>query len=229
MSIKVADEVWIATALLHQENPDRQSFSGSEIVDRVRRLGLTETVRPGVHTHISQHCVANKKPNPGNYRMLFATANGNRRLFRNGDDCDENRKTGKLHPALGEIPEEYRHLVKWYTEQYYNRVAEALNDLNARRLLRFEQDLPVFRNTYEELDQEDRAKCRRWLEKLMEAGDPPAVLQARILVHIDQVFYSEDGERFDQGSVQLYPRAMLKAVKKWDDDEPFTPNAFGTF
>ena len=34
-SIKVADEVWIGTALLHREQPARESFSTAEIVDRV--------------------------------------------------------------------------------------------------------------------------------------------------------------------------------------------------
>jgi len=30
-SLKVADEVWIAAALLHRENPRRDNFSVSEI------------------------------------------------------------------------------------------------------------------------------------------------------------------------------------------------------
>jgi hypothetical protein len=36
-SIKVADEVWIATAVLHRENPKRENFSVSEIVAKARR------------------------------------------------------------------------------------------------------------------------------------------------------------------------------------------------
>ena len=35
--IKVAAEVWIATALLHRENPKREDFTVAEIVERARR------------------------------------------------------------------------------------------------------------------------------------------------------------------------------------------------
>ena len=33
--IKVADEIWLATSLLHVENPERPDFSVIEIVERV--------------------------------------------------------------------------------------------------------------------------------------------------------------------------------------------------
>ena len=33
----VADEVWIATALLHREHPARENFSVKEIIERVRK------------------------------------------------------------------------------------------------------------------------------------------------------------------------------------------------
>ncbi len=38
--VKVADEVWIATALLHREHPDAVDFSIDQIVGRVRKEGL---------------------------------------------------------------------------------------------------------------------------------------------------------------------------------------------
>ncbi|MDP9379453.1 MAG: hypothetical protein M3Q29_04755 [Chloroflexota bacterium] len=69
--IKVADEVWIAAALLHREHPDRPDFSIAEIVDRVAQEGLHKPLRPGVQIHATLHCVANKRPNPGTYRMLY--------------------------------------------------------------------------------------------------------------------------------------------------------------
>ena len=38
-SIKVADEVWIATALLHRENPKREDFSVQKLSpERVARI-----------------------------------------------------------------------------------------------------------------------------------------------------------------------------------------------
>ncbi len=72
--VKVADEVWIATALLHREDPGAPDFLIDEIVDRARREGLHEPLRPGVYVHVVLHCVANRQPNPGRYRMLFETA-----------------------------------------------------------------------------------------------------------------------------------------------------------
>jgi hypothetical protein len=118
--IKVADEVWIGTALLHMEQPERGSFSTAEIVDRVYEEGLHRPLRPGVQIHASQHCVANKRPNPGNYRMLYETSRGQRRLYRHTDDAHPHRDGGKTVPARGDIPEEYRYLVDWY-ESVYDR------------------------------------------------------------------------------------------------------------
>ena len=71
VDIKVADEVWVATALLQRENPKRSSFSVEEIVDRAAKESLVTPQRPGVYVHAMQHCVANRPPNPGKYRMLF--------------------------------------------------------------------------------------------------------------------------------------------------------------
>src|SRR5690349_7853463 len=95
--MKVADEVWVSTALLHREHPERKSFSVGQIVARASREQLHPQLRPGVQIHASQHCVANKPPNPGAYRMLIATENGKRRLFRQGDVAHPAR-TGKVTP-----------------------------------------------------------------------------------------------------------------------------------
>jgi len=114
--LKVADEVWIATALLHRERPGEADFSTEEIVERVARERLAEQVRPGIYVHVVQHCVANRRPNPGRYRMLFETSQGRRRLFRPGDSYDPSREGGKTTPNPGEIPEEYAPLLDWYRE-----------------------------------------------------------------------------------------------------------------
>ena len=113
-SIKVADEVWIATALLHRENPDRSDFSIDEIVDRARREIEEDSLRPGVYVHVVQHCVANRPPNPGRYRMLIETGPRGRRLFRTGDSYDPSREGSKIIPAKEEIPSEYWKLIEWY-------------------------------------------------------------------------------------------------------------------
>ncbi len=118
MRVRVADEVWIATALLHRENPQRDSFRVSEIVDRAYKENLFGRLRPGVQIHAYLHCVANKRPNPGNYRMLVEMEDGGRRLFRDDDKYHPYREGGKTKPKHGEIPEEYLHLLEWYDHEY---------------------------------------------------------------------------------------------------------------
>jgi hypothetical protein len=114
--IKVADEVWIAAALLQKEHPKQADFSVEEIVERVRREKLHEPLRPGVYIHVQMHCVANRPPNPGRYRMLFETAPGRRRLFKGGDPYDLRREGAKTVPKAHDIPERYRVLLNWYAD-----------------------------------------------------------------------------------------------------------------
>jgi hypothetical protein len=123
--IKVADEVWIATALLHRERPDRPDFSIDEIVDRAAREHLTADLRPGVYVHVVQHCVANRPPNPGRYRMLFETAPGRRRLFRVGDSYDAAREGSKIVPEVDDFPHGYTGLLTWYYDWEAARTAGA--------------------------------------------------------------------------------------------------------
>ncbi len=132
-SLKVADEVWIATALIHRENPDRPDFSIDEIVARAKKEALGEEVavgigrrgtkgateralRPGLYVHVVQHCVANRPPNPARYRMLYETAPGRRRLFRPGDSYHPAREGAKTVPNLEEMPNGYRELIGWYQD-----------------------------------------------------------------------------------------------------------------
>ncbi len=120
--VRVADEVWIATALLHKENPRCEDFSVEEIVARAKQEGLTEILRPGVYVHVVQHCVANRAPNPGRYRMLYETAEGRRRLYRPGDVFHPSRDGSKTTPAQDEIPPDYSSLLEWYESDYSKRV-----------------------------------------------------------------------------------------------------------
>src|SRR5947207_13405806 len=113
-SIKVADEVWIATALLHRENPKREDFSVSEIVARARRENLSGELRPGVQVHAYLHCVANVPPNPGRYRMLYETGNNTRRLCRGRDECHPERRGGKLPPSKESTPSSYQTSLDWH-------------------------------------------------------------------------------------------------------------------
>jgi hypothetical protein len=114
--VKVADEVWIATALLHRESPTKSDFAVEEIVDRAAKETLAGPQRPGVYVHVVQHCVANRLANPGRYRMLIETASGRRRLFRKGDAYHPSREGGKTHPNPEEMPTGYEELLTWYEE-----------------------------------------------------------------------------------------------------------------
>jgi|ERR1700687_5350451 len=121
VELKVADEVWIATALLHREQPDRADFTIGEILARAQNEAAQRELRPGVRVHASMHCVANRPPNPGKYRMLFATGKLTRRLFRSGDAFHPERQAGKIVPRTEEIPSEYQDLIHWYEEEYVRR------------------------------------------------------------------------------------------------------------
>jgi hypothetical protein len=114
--LKVADEVWIATALLHREHPRQGDFSVQQIMERVQQEGLSRPLRPGVYVHVVQHCVANRSPNPGRYRMLLETTNEKRRLFRRGDSYHPEREGGKIIPHIEEMPSAYAGLLAWYKE-----------------------------------------------------------------------------------------------------------------
>ncbi len=113
---RVADEVWIATALLHREQPDREDFSIAEIIERAEREGLVKPLRPGVRVHATLHCVAGLPPNPGRYSMLTATGPGRRRLFQTGDPVHPERIGAKVTPDADQIPEAYRPLLDWYRD-----------------------------------------------------------------------------------------------------------------
>jgi len=112
--IKVADEVWLAMALLHREYPSRTDFTLNEIVERAAKEGIMDELRPGVYVHAALHCVANRPPNPGRYRMLYETRPKYRRLFRLGDSYNPQREGSKIAPDTDEMPLRYADLLNWY-------------------------------------------------------------------------------------------------------------------
>src|SRR5687767_2007267 len=117
-AIRVADEVWIATALLHRERPRDADFSLKEIEARIEKEILTGDARAGIYPHLSVHCVANRPPNGGTYRMLFETAPSRRRLFRPGDPYHPKREGGKALPDRAHIPAKYHPLLDWYEQEW---------------------------------------------------------------------------------------------------------------
>ncbi|MGB8259684.1 MAG: hypothetical protein WCE75_05015 [Terracidiphilus sp.] len=115
--VSCAVEVFLATALLHRENPERPDFTIQEIARRAAKENITGEMRSGVNVHASQHCVANKAPNPARHRMLFATGKHTRRLLMPGDEAHPQR-TGRIFPDAGEIPERYLPLLEWAKDRY---------------------------------------------------------------------------------------------------------------
>ena len=114
-NIKVADQVWIALALLTSENPTRDGFTGTQIRERVRyEFG---GVPPGIVTHIAQHCVATKPVSPSRNRMITKRGSLNS-LYREGDSCHPDRMGGKVLPRRQDIPPRYYELLAWYQNSY---------------------------------------------------------------------------------------------------------------
>lgn len=145
--IKVADEVWIATALLHREQQECSDFSIREIVDRAAQENLAGRLRPGVQVHASTHCVANKRPNPANHRMLYETGRGRRRLFRPGDDFHEYRKDCKTVPYTDDLPLHHKHLLEWYRKEYCRQAGHSGEESGTERTLdreQFQKELKTF-------------------------------------------------------------------------------------
>ena len=117
VDVSCAVEVFLATALLHKEQPGRPDFTIQEIVSRAAKENISGEMRSGVNVHASQHCVANRAPNPAKHRMLFATGKHTRRLLLPGDEAHPER-TGKIFPDAGELPERYLPLLEWANARF---------------------------------------------------------------------------------------------------------------
>ena len=117
VKIRVADEVFIAMALLQRERPERSDFTVDEIVSRLARENLFGEVRPGIQAHIYSHCVANRPPQPSTHRMLYATGSGTRRLLLAGDEVHPGRD-GKTFPDPEDVPTKYHELIDWAKRRY---------------------------------------------------------------------------------------------------------------
>jgi hypothetical protein len=126
--LKVADEVWVIAAMLHRENPSREDFTIEEIMDRANKEHATGLLRPGFYVHVIQHCVANRAPNPGRYRMLMETQKDRRRLYRTGDPYHLSRDGSKTTPEPEELPTQYRNLLDWYRDEYNTVRANAIEN-----------------------------------------------------------------------------------------------------
>lgn len=149
-AVSCAVEVFLATALLHREQPGRSDFTIQEIVNRAARENIAGELRSGVNVHASQHCVANKRPNPARNKMLFATGKHTRRLLLPGDEVDAGR-TGKIFPDAHEVPPRYLGLLEWAKARYYGQGGSATGGTDGGAG-----------------SQGETEKALRWLESLFE-------------------------------------------------------------
>ena len=134
MQTQVADEIWIATALLHRQHPDRSDFSVDEIVMRAEAENVPDSqLRVELWEHAIQHCVVNNAYDPGRYRMLFETSKERRRLFRPEDPFDLGRNLGRFTPRKDEIPPNYRELIDWYWNEYIGGGCQAADPILSLR------------------------------------------------------------------------------------------------
>lgn len=115
--VLVADEAWVALAILHKAHPGRQSFSAKGIIEQVKFEHAYPQLRPGVQAHVYQHNVANLEPNSAQYRMFYRLEDDTLRLFRPGDGAYPSRK-GKITPKRSELPVKYHYLLDWYESEY---------------------------------------------------------------------------------------------------------------
>ena len=122
--VTIGDQVWIALALLHREEPERVDFTVDEIVGRVAFEGIAAAPRGSVKANIYGHCVANHQPDPNKLRLLYATGTNTRRLFRPGDDSHPQREEhagqhgARTIPRPEDIPARYHYLLDWYRAEY---------------------------------------------------------------------------------------------------------------
>jgi hypothetical protein len=131
----VADEVWVALAMLHQKHRQRTSFSAKEILDQVKLERAYPDLRAGIQAHIYLHNVANVEPNSARYRMSFKFEDDTYRLYRPGDAVHPLRK-GKTAPRRNELPEKYHQLLDWYEREYCKRETETESSQNLDPVLR---------------------------------------------------------------------------------------------
>lgn len=114
--IKVADELYIAVALLHREHPDRDAFTIAEVLERAaaENLGASRSDQRSLRLHAYEHAAGNVAPGKvgGKYRIVFREPDNRIRLLRTSDQVHPDRHQ-KWHPEKSEVPVRYHNLLDW--------------------------------------------------------------------------------------------------------------------
>jgi hypothetical protein len=122
--------VWLATALLHRESPDRDAFQVKEIFDKVKELDILEVSDDTIRMHISSHCVAGISRSPDRHRKLTRVRTGWYRLYKIGDKVGEGRENGGIVPPTQLFPEPYRDMENWYQDEYVSKSVQSNESSN---------------------------------------------------------------------------------------------------
>ena len=141
--LSVANLIWIAVALLHTENKEKDVFQVKQIFQKAKDLGLSHAADETLMMHISLHCVANAKAQPNTHKKLSRIASGWYRLYRPDDPHDPSREKGRTAPLAEEIPEKYRYLIEWYNNEYSKKqssFAQESKDLSHAVFAKIEKD-----------------------------------------------------------------------------------------
>ena len=117
------NELWIAAALVHKREPDREALPVAQIRSELLRINPARSKQKAVHAYLSDHCVANKKRrrNSIGARIFVDVGYGLRRLYRPGDEFNPERAHGKYKPERSEIPPRFWPLLDWYETEYSRR------------------------------------------------------------------------------------------------------------
>ena len=140
MILRVADEAWIATALLTENTLRRRILVFPKFASGPT-LSFMKTPRTLV-PHRESLCGFETTYACS---VSHATRNGpgKRRLYRTGDPCHPKRK-GKIHPDKEQLPDKYRKLVDWYAEDYSHAAGESGKSNSLAVLTRFIGTISAF-------------------------------------------------------------------------------------
>ena len=116
--------VWVAVAkLLHSHSA--RSVTKSDIDRLVEKLFQAKITPVMINVHLvasedRQADKANPQRGGSCNRYLSRESDGTFRLYKKSDEArDGFDKTGPTHPSVNLLPDEYKHLVDWYKNEYF--------------------------------------------------------------------------------------------------------------
>lgn len=116
--------VWVAVAKLLRSH-SAPSVTKSDIDRLVRKLFQAEITPVMINVHLvasadRQADKNNPQRGGSRNRYLSREIDGTFRLYKKSDEVHDGfDKTGPTHPSVNSLPDEYKHLVDWYKNEYF--------------------------------------------------------------------------------------------------------------